>query len=158
MFQGKPPTAPPQINYLKEIIFPHKKTKEKKNNAATKWTIRMQFFSLTSLNEHKFIEEVRLKKLLCEPKEPDKTPGLEAIGQFKYCLQCLTNIKYCILYWPQTKKLMAKIENLYKGCSVPVNFFWQGVMQFFRGVAPRYSTSIYKSTLANCRFRKCWVR
>jgi len=30
LFQGKPPTAPPQINYLKEIIFPHKKTKEKK--------------------------------------------------------------------------------------------------------------------------------
>ena len=95
----------------------------------------MQFFSLTSLNEHKFIEEVRLKKLLCEPKERDKTHVLEAIGQFKYCLQCLTNIKYCILYRPQTKKLMAKIENLYKGCSVPVNFFWQGVMQFFRGIA-----------------------
>ena len=124
-------------------------------------TIRMQFFSLTSLNEHKFIEEVRLKKLLCEPKERDKTPGLEAIGQFKYCLQCLTNIKYCILYWPQTKKLMAKIENLYKGCSLPVNFFWQGVMQCFGrggGGRTKYSTLIYKSTLADGHFCQCQVR
>ena len=55
-------------------------------------------------------------------------------------------------------KLMAKIENLYKGCSVPVNFFWQGVMQFFRGGHTKYSTLIYKSTLADCRFRQCRVR
>ena len=118
----------------------------------------MQFFGLTSLNEHKFIEEVRLKKLLCEPKEREKIMAGRQLDSSSTVFNDFTNIKYCILYWPQTKKLMAKIENLYKGCSVPVNFFWQGVMQFFRRGHTKYSTSIYKSTLAECRFHQCQVR
>ena len=39
-----------------------------------------------------------------------------------------------IAFYTGHKQKMAKIVNLYRGCSVPINFFWQGVMQFFWGL------------------------
>ena len=37
-------------------------------------------------------------------------------------------------------------------------FFWAGGHAIFQGGRTKYSTLIYRSTLADCRFRQCQVR
>ena len=61
------------------------------------------------------------------------------------CWRLSSNMGFCFL----------KIE---AQSSVPVNFFSARGHAFFQGGRTKYSTLIYKSTLANCRFRLCWVR
>ena len=48
------------------------------------------------------------------------------------------------------------IGELFGVISVPVSFFWQGITQFFSGIAQ--SMVLYKSTSADCPFRPCQVR
>ena len=43
-----------------------------------------------------------------------------------------------IAFYTGHKQKMAKMENLYKGCSVPVNFFWQRGHAIFQGGRTKY--------------------
>ena len=62
-------------------------------------------------------------------------------------------VQYMIIYHNVIKNIILCFWS-----SVPLNFFLAKGHAIFQGVRTKYSTLIYKSTLAYCRFRPCRVR